>query len=740
MKVRSYLLLLALIILVPVVVFSGLAVARLHDAFHRSSEENQIEIARSIALAIDQELTSAKSALRVLAASSFLEAEDFSAFYQHAKVANIGETGWVILYDAKGDQVINTRVPHGTPISTTRDRREILSVLDKTEIKASNLFFGQAARQHVLTLDMPVILSSGKKYVLSQVFLPEHFHLAFAARQISADWLVGVFDRNGTIIGRSHRAEKYIGKPVIASMKAAITAKREGTLHHHTSDGIEVFDVFTQSKVSGWTVAVGAPVAIIEKATNHALFLWIGGLIIASVVGVGFAAHFSRRLVRAITDSAESAAILGKGLRPTTSAMTRIIEVDRLNSALNDTAALLDEERASRTAAEAEREHLLKSEKQARLTADEMNKAKDHFLAMLSHELRNPINAITAGISVFELNLGREAVAKAVKVIQRQGTHLQRILDDLLDVSRALTGRLSLKTQRLDLSRLVANSVASLQAAGRFSEHELSVATERAWADVDPVRVEQIVTNLLDNAIKYTPSGGRIQVSLQATQEHAILMVRDNGIGISPDLLPKIFDVFVQADNSLDRARGGLGIGLSLVKALVSMHGGTIEAESRGLGSGSAFTLHFPLQEAPLDKVLEPGETNGFKPGSVLLIEDNDDARELFAMMLESSGYNVLQADNGATGVRIAAEEVPEIAFIDIGLPGMNGFQVAAQIRSNPTTKSISLVALSGYGTENDIQQSANAGFDRHLVKPVKLADLVATIVALRGQNVVIKR
>lgn len=740
MKVRSYLLSLAVIILIPVVVFSGLAVARLHEAFHHSSEENQMEIARSIALAIDQELTSAKSALRVLAASTFLEREDFAPFYEQAKVANIGETGWVILYDANGNQIINTRVPYGTPISTTRDRREVLSVLDKTEIKASNLFFGQAAKQHVLTLDMPVILPSGKKYVLSQVFLPEHFHLAFAARQISTDWLVGVFDRNGTIIGRSHRADKYTGKPVVASMKAAISAKHEGTLRHHTSDGIEVFDVFTQSKLSGWTVAVGAPVAIIEKATNSAFFLWIGGLIIASIAGVGFAAHFSRRLVRAITDSAESAALLGKGLRPTTSATTSIIEVDRLNSALNDTATLLDEERASRTAAEAAREHLLKSEKQARLTADEMNKAKDHFLAMLSHELRNPINAITAGISVFELNLGRDAVTKAVKVMQRQGTHLQRILDDLLDVSRALTGRLSLKTQRLDLSRLVANSVASLQAAGRFSDHELSVATEHVWADVDPVRAEQIVTNLLDNAVKYTPEGARIQVTLQAAGKHAVLIVRDNGIGISPDLLPKVFDVFVQADNSLDRSRGGLGIGLSLVKALVTMHGGTIEAQSSGLGNGSTFTLRLPLQDAPLDEMSEPSETKAFKPGSVLLVEDNDDARELFAMMLESSGYKVLQADNGATGVRIAAEKMPEIAFIDIGLPGMSGYQVAEQIRTNPVTKSISLVALSGYGTENDIQQSANAGFDRHLVKPVKLSDLVATIVALRDQGAATKR
>ncbi|WP_194724676.1 hybrid sensor histidine kinase/response regulator [Noviherbaspirillum malthae] len=733
MKVRSYLLLLALVILIPVMVFSGLAIARLQNAFHRSSEENQMELARSIALAIDQELTSAKSALRVLAASSFLETEDFAAFYQHAKVANIGETGWVILYDAQGDQVISTRVPYGTPIATTRDRRDVISVLDRAETTASNLFFGQAAKQHVVMLEMPVVLPSGKKYVLSQVFLPTHFHSAFAGREIPKDWLVGIFDRNGTIIGRSHRADKYVGRPVIASMKSAITAEREGMLHHHTSDGVEVLDVFTQSKVSGWTVAVGAPVSVIAKASYQALFLWVGGLLIASVVGISFAAYFSRRLVRAITSSAESAAVLGTGQRPTASKMTRISEVDRLNSAIDDTARLLEEERASRAAVEAERERLLMAEKQARLTADELNQSKDRFLAMLSHELRNPINAITAGISVFELSLDRDATAKAIGVIRRQGLHLRRIVDDLLDVSRALTGRLSLKTQRVDLSLLVANSIAALKAAGKTSEHNLHVSTEHAWVDVDPVRMEQILTNLLDNAIKYTPHGGHIQVLLQAVADDAILTIRDNGIGIAPELLPKIFDVFVQADDSLDRSQGGLGIGLSLVKELIRMHGGTILAESPGLGHGSTFTLRLPVKDVPQEEMLKPETADSSLRGSVLLVEDNDDARELFAMMLESSGYKVLQADNGVDGLRIAAQELPEIAFIDIGLPGMDGFEVAARLKNSPTTGSISLVALSGYGTAHDTERSAKSGFDRHLVKPVKLADLISTIVALQN-------
>jgi signal transduction histidine kinase/CheY-like chemotaxis protein len=734
MKVRSYLLSLALIILIPVMIFSGLAVAKLHDAFQQSSDKNQMEVARSVALAIDQELTSAKSALRVLAASTFLETEDFAAFYTHAKVANIGQSGWIILYDARGDQVVNTRVPYGAPIATARDRRDVISILDRPDATASNLFFGHGAKQNVVTLEMPVLLASGKKYVLSQVFLPEHFHSAFSTLNISDDWLVGIFDRDGVIIGRSKRAEKYVGKPVISTMKAAITAKREGTLRHSTSDGIEVFDVFTKSKVSGWAVAVGAPVAVIQKTSYQALFLWIGGLIIASVVGLGFAAFFSRRLVNAITGSAESAAVLGQGERPTVSARTRINEVDRLNSAINETAILLEQERASRTAAEAEREHLLRAEMQARSSADEMNQAKDRFLAMLSHELRNPINAITAGISVFELNLGREAMAKAVEVIQRQGMHLRCIIDDLLDVSRSLAGRLTLKMQRHDLSRLVENSVASLQAAGRTGDHELRVLTEQAWVDVDPVRVEQIITNLLDNAVKYTPHGGCIQVALRVIEEEAVLTVSDNGIGISSDLLPRIFEVFVQADHSLERSRGGLGIGLSLVQALVHSHGGTIVADSSGLAGGSTFTLCLPLKSAPFEEVILP-EKDSSQPGCVLLVEDNDDARELFAMMLESSGYRVIQADNGEDGLRAAAEVVPDIAFIDIGLPGMNGFELAARLKSNPVTESILLVALSGYGTADDTTRSANAGFHRHLVKPVKIADIISTIVALRSEK-----
>jgi CheY-like chemotaxis protein len=193
----------------------------------------------------------------------------------------------------------------------------------------------------------------------------------------------------------------------------------------------------------------------------------------------------------------------------------------------------------------------------------------------------------------------------------------------------------------------------------------------------------------------------------------------------------------VQADHSLERSRGGLGIGLSLVQALVHSHGGTIVAESSGLAGGSTFTLRLPLKSAPFEEVILPEKGNS-QPGCVLLVEDNDDARELFAMMLESSGYRVIQADNGEEGLRAAEEQVPDIAFIDIGLPGIDGFELAARLKSNPSTESILLVALSGYGTNSDTTRSANAGFNRHLVKPVKIADIISTIVALRSDKDVV--
>jgi len=361
-------------------------------------------------------------------------------------------------------------------------------------------------------------------------------------------------------------------------------------------------------------------------------------------------------------------------------------------------------------------------EMEERQAAERKSHAKDEFLAMLGHELRNPLSAISSASSLIGLpGAGQDSVARARTIIQRQSQHLSRIVDDLLDLSRAMSGKILLARQPLDLSNLVASCLETFRATGRTAGYGISVELEPGWVDGDPTRLEQIVCNLLDNALKYTPSGGNIAISLGCADGQVLFTVRDTGVGIPAELLPHVFDVFVQGAISIDRSQGGLGIGLSLVRRLVELHGGSVACTSAGAGLGSCFEIRLPqAQAAALPKPAEVVCSADGKP-TVLLIEDNEDGREMMATMLEVHGFPVVQAADGLQGVAQALQQVPDAALVDIGLPGIDGYEVARRLRADPATRAIRLIALTGYGLEEDQRRVLEAGFDQHLVKPVAI-------------------
>ena len=367
-----------------------------------------------------------------------------------------------------------------------------------------------------------------------------------------------------------------------------------------------------------------------------------------------------------------------------------------------------------------------------RQVAERQNHAKDEFLAMLGHELRNPLSAISSAASLIGLpGVSTDGVQRAKKIIQRQSQHLGRIVDDLLDLSRAMSGKILLNRAPLDLSALVAHTLETFRATGRSGDYQLIQDLDPGWIEGDPTRLEQIASNLIDNALKYTPPGGRIEVRTWTENEDVVLSVRDTGVGISADLLPHVFDVFVQGSSTLDRAQGGLGIGLSLVRRLTELHGGSIEAESKGPGGGSTFTLRLARIEHQAAPVPTPAPAaQGREPGkpSVLLIEDNEDGREMMAMMLSCYGYEVQYAEDGLRGLEVAARFRPDLALVDIGLPGIDGYEVARRLRADPATRDIKLIALTGYGLAEDLRRVLDAGFDRHLVKPVDIDHLMEVI------------
>ena len=366
-------------------------------------------------------------------------------------------------------------------------------------------------------------------------------------------------------------------------------------------------------------------------------------------------------------------------------------------------------------------------EMEERRAAERKSSAKDEFLAMLGHELRNPLSAISSAGSLLGMpGVSGDSIARARLIIQRQSQHLSRIVDDLLDLSRAMSGKILLSRKRLDIGTLVSSCLDTFRATGRTAGYDIDAQLAAAWVDGDATRLEQIATNLIDNALKYTPAGGRIEITVAPINDEVVLRVSDSGVGIAPDLLPHVFDVFVQGAISIDRSQGGLGIGLSLVRRLVELHGGTVSASSPGNSSGSTFEIRLPRTDAALagdaPARAQPEATG--KP-KVLLIEDNDDGREMMATMLASFGYPVLQAGDGLEGVRVAFAERPDVALVDIGLPGIDGYEVARRLRQEAATHGIRLIALTGYGLAEDQRRVLEAGFDLHLVKPVELNALL---------------
>ncbi|HYH46505.1 MAG TPA: ATP-binding protein [Thermoanaerobaculia bacterium] len=349
--------------------------------------------------------------------------------------------------------------------------------------------------------------------------------------------------------------------------------------------------------------------------------------------------------------------------------------------------------------------------------------AKDRFLAMLAHELRNPLGAISNALQVLRrCGPGHASWPRALDVAERQVRHQGQLLDDLLDVSRLTRGKLELRREPLDLGQLVAETAEDARGELEGSGLALSIdiPAEPLWVEGDRTQLAQVLLNLLSNARKFTESGGRVDVRGEVDEAgFAAVRVRDSGIGIEAEMLPQVFEVFSQADVSLERSQGGLGLGLALVQGLVGLHGGVVRAESPGTGKGATFSFALPQVPAPRAEPWPeppPRAEHGLR---ILLVEDNVDAAEMLGELLELSGHQVETAHSGPAGLEAARRFLPEVVLCDIGLPGMDGYEVCRQLRADPVTRGAHLVALTGYGGESDRMQAREAGFDLHLVKPV---------------------
>ena len=410
-------------------------------------------------------------------------------------------------------------------------------------------------------------------------------------------------------------------------------------------------------------------------------------------------------------------------------------EAARLETRVHERTAELEQLNRQLQAEIAERERTERD--RARLLAEAQDgvRRRDEFLAMLAHELRNPLASVVCGIDVMRITgLQDPELEEAREIIERQAAHMSNLLQDLLDISRITRGKIELHRRPIGLGAVVAEAVKVQRDAVASRRHELHVELAEDPLTIlgDATRLQQIVVNLLNNAVKYTDPGGTITVSVERRGDEAVLSVTDTGIGIAPDKTASVFEPFVQLGRSHSRASEGLGIGLTLVQRLVEMHHGTVTVESQGLGQGSTFTVSIPLLAVAVEA--NPGgdsapavATNGFSR-RVVVVEDNGDVRQMICKLLARHGHQVSSACDGPDGVATIRRMHPDLALVDVGLPGIDGYQVAAQVRADPDCGSVQLVAMTGYGQPEDCRRAEHAGFDAHLVKPVRAEQLLSLL------------
>ena len=359
----------------------------------------------------------------------------------------------------------------------------------------------------------------------------------------------------------------------------------------------------------------------------------------------------------------------------------------------------------------------------------ETSRAKDEFLAMLGHELRNPLASISNAVHLLQHGAADDTHRKfAEGVIARQSQHLARIVDDLLDVGRAISGKMLLRRQPLDLHATVAEALRTLEGAGLTLGRRVELEGASVWIDADRTRIEQVVNNLVSNAVRHTETGGRIRLRIDANDDAAKLTVTDDGVGMHADTAAHVFELFFQAQQGPERTRGGLGIGLTLTRRIVELHGGAIEAASDGLGSGATFTVRLPVTVLPAS-ISAPADAAAQCARRVVIVEDSEDARVSLQRILEREGHTVHTAADGPSGFDAIAQLRPDVALIDIGLPGLDGYRLAEQLRS--TGLRTYLIALTGYGLAEDRDRAHTSGFDAHLTKPPSMDRLLALVSAV---------
>ena len=727
-----------------------------------------LSTSRSMVAVVDRDFDTVITALRTLSASDDIDLSgnnDLAEFKRQAMqvhailpVADIG-----LADPASGRQLMNTIVADGQPLPPPADPALVARVAQQGQALVSDLHPAGPGAAPFITVAVPVYRGGRLVRVLTARVPPATLTAILTEQQLPPAWRASITDTTGVVAARNRDIATYLGHQVNPGMRRQMARRVEGRFDNVTLDGMSVVTIYSRSPKSGWTVALGIPQHMLSAGLSRTL----EALILATVVllsgGLLLAWWLGGRVAASVQALIGPATALGAGVAPVMPQL-HFREAAQVAGSLARAAAALHEahqqacrETAERHAAEA-----------ALIAAD---RRKDEFLATLAHELRNPMAPLVNALEMLRMGGTTRAAPKPVlDIMDRQLKQMVHLVDDLLDVSRITTNKLSIKHEALTLQEVLMYAQETVSVLVNKRNHHLLVTLPAAavYLRGDATRLAQVFANLLNNAAKYTPPGGTIRLTASTRGGRAVVTIADTGIGIAADVMPHIFEIFFQADQSLGRAQAGLGIGLPLARRLVELHDGNITVSSGGTGQGSLVTVELPVaadgataapavvaasavpdaaapasdapppvpvpeqvpEQAPAWQVVLPAvaatmPAAGALPSHrVLLADDNVDNANTLKALLDAAGQQVQVSYDGLAALMTAEWFEPAYAFLDIGMPGLDGYELARRLRQNPMTQHSVLVAVTGWGQEKDQQQSREAGFDYHIVKPVRLEQL----------------
>lgn len=722
---------LALGAIVPLAVMAGVGLNALVSQQRLQAERASMDLTRALAVAVEAELRVTVSSLQTLASTSELNQGRTDTFEQAAEAVLRSRPEWRVILLARPDGSMVNSTNKGTwPLPPTIEMDSLQRAVQRREPVIGYLTRGPSGHWGI-PVRVPIMVDGRASFILTGVLKPEALTALIQRQRVPAEWLVSIWDARALRVARSRKNDQFTGSGPSPSLGELFArGGQEGAGSTHTLEGEDVYTAFVKLSGSQWAVTVAVPETEMLRGARQSLMAYGGGVLASLIIGLMAAFAIARRINQPMGQLREAALALGSGI-PVDVPEGDIQEI-------HDVAEALVAASRQRVASENERERLLIAERAAHAAAaaamheaQQANRTKDEFLAMLGHELRNPLSPI---VTALHLMARRDPQGHAFerRIIERQVAHMTRLVDDLLDVSRITRGKIELRHERVDLRSVIERALEITRPLFDGRAHPVAVLMPgqavHVWGDW--VRLAQVVSNLLSNAAKFTPADGLVTVSLDCAGNSALITVTDTGSGMDADLLPKVFDLFVQGPQDIQRASGGLGLGLAIVKTLVELHGGSVTAASEGPGHGSTFKVVLPTMGALMSQgvIIDSAAATAQGCERVLIVDDNQDAAQTLALLLRDEGYEVRTAASAQEALALLDEFRPDLALLDIGLPGMDGYELAGVLHQRPDTRHTVTLALTGYGTEGDRTRALAAGFHGHLVKPVAMDALLRTI------------